>query len=106
MSVTTYIDLEVWKEARKLVQLSYRLSKQFPKEEVYGITNQLRRAVVSVPSNIAEGCGRNHNKESIHFFHISRGSLYEVESLFYLTFDQDYVKDEDLKKHFGTNNNV
>ncbi len=96
MSVVTYIDLGVWKEARSLVKVIYNLSKSFPISEQYGITSQLRRAAVSVPSNIAEGCGRNSSKETIYFLHISRGSLYEVESLIYLSFDQEYISEKDV----------
>lgn len=77
---TDYTDLEVWKESRKLANHIYELTKSFPKEELYGITNQIRRCAVSVPSNIAEGCGRQTAKDTIHFLHISRGSLYELET--------------------------
>ena len=76
----SYRNLEVWKQTKGLVCLIYQVTKAFPKEEQFGITNQLRRASVSIPSNIAEGCGRNHSKDSIQFFFISRGSLYEVET--------------------------
>lgn len=86
-----YSKLDVWLEARKLVNLLYDFSKLFPKEELFGLTNQMRRAAISVPSNIAEGCGRQTSKETIHFLHISRGSLYELETQFYLAFDQKYI---------------
>jgi len=69
-----YSELEVWLEARKLVNLLYDSSKLFPKEELFGLTNQMRRAAISIPSNIAEGCGRQTSKDTIHFLHISRGS--------------------------------
>ena len=64
-----------------LVKGIYELSKSFPKEEMYGLTSQVKRAAVSLPSNIAEGIGRNYKKDTIQFLHISRGSLYEVETL-------------------------
>ncbi len=86
-----YNKLEVWMEARKLVNLLYDSSKLFPKEELFGLTNQMRRAAVSIPSNIAEGCGRQTSKETIHFLHISRGSLYELETQYYLALDQKYI---------------
>lgn len=89
-----YSKLEVWMEARKLVNLLYESSKLFPKEELFGLTNQMRRAAISIPSNIAEGCGRQTSKETIHFLHISRGSLYELETQYYLALDQNYI-DED-----------
>ncbi len=86
-----YSKLEVWLEARKLVNLLYDYSKLFPKDELFGLTNQMRRAAISIPSNIAEGCGRQTSKETIHFLHISRGSLYELETQFYLALDQKYI---------------
>ncbi|MBL0308952.1 MAG: four helix bundle protein [Bacteroidetes bacterium] len=74
----TYKELDVWKKARLLVKEVYRVTKSFPKEEVYGLTSQLRRASVSVAANISEGCGRQYKKETIQFLHIARGSLYEI----------------------------
>ena len=81
-----YTDLDVWKYSRELVKKVYLLTKKFPKEEIYGLTNQIRRSVVSVPSNIAEGIGRLSNKETIHFLYIAKDSLQEVETQLYLSF--------------------
>jgi four helix bundle protein len=92
-----YTELEVWKCARGLVKLVYLLTKSFPKEEIYGLTNQIRRSVVSVPSNIAEGIGRPSNKETIHFLYIAKGSLQEVETQLYLSFDLEYILNDELK---------
>jgi len=78
--IVSYKDLDVWKNNRLLVKSVYQLSKLCPKDEQYGLTNQIRRAAVSSPSNIAEGCGRNHFKDSIQFFFIARASLYELET--------------------------
>ena len=86
-----YTELEVWLETRKLTNLVYNKTKVFPKEEVYGLTNQIRRCAVSIPSNIAEGIGRQSSKETLHFLHISRGSLYELETQCYLALDQKYI---------------
>ena len=86
-----YNKLEVWIEARKLVNLLYDSSKLFRKEELFGLTNQMRRAVISIPSNIAEGCGRQTSKDTLRFLHISRGSLYELETQYYLALDQKYI---------------
>jgi four helix bundle protein len=92
-----YIDLDVWKYPRELVKLVYLLTKTFPKEELYALTNQIKRSVVSVPSNIAEGIGRQSNKETIHFLHIAKGSLYEVETQLYLSYDLNYISEIELK---------
>ena len=89
-----YTELEVWKEARVLVNEVYIISKGFPKEEIYGLTNQMRRCAISIPSNIAEGCGRQHYKDSLRFFFIARGSLYELETQIYLATDQTYINKE------------
>lgn len=80
MSLRTHKDLDVWKEAMKLTKEIYTLTKSFPKEELYGITAQMRRAAVSIPSNIAEGAARATNKEFIQFLHIALGSLSELET--------------------------
>ena len=92
-----YTDLDVWKYSRELVKLVYLLTKTFPKEELYALTNQIKRSVVSVPSNIAEGIGRQSNKETIHFLYIAKGSLYEVETQLYLSYDLSYISEIELK---------
>jgi four helix bundle protein len=71
-------DLDVWKKSMDLVTDIYRVTKDFPKEEIYGLTNQMRRCVVSIPSNIAEGGGRNSKREFIQFLYISLGSVSEL----------------------------
>ncbi len=86
-----YIKLDVWVETRKLANLIYDATKVFPKEEIFGLVNQMRRCAISVPSNIAEGCGRQTAKDTINFLHISRGSLYELETQCYLALDQKYI---------------
>lgn len=97
-----YTDLEVWKETRKLANHIYELTKFFPKEEQFGLTNQIRRAAVSIPSNIAEGCGRQTAKDTIHFLHISRGSLYEVETQCFVAMDQNYITKESFENIFSS----
>ena len=72
--------LDVWKQAIELVEDVYLITQQFPQSELYGLTSQLRRAAVSVPSNIAEGAARNGSKEFAHFLSIANGSLIEVET--------------------------
>ena len=76
----TYTDLQVWQAAMDLAEDVYRITKNFPKEERYGLTIQLRRAAVSAPSNIAEGKGRSSDKELAQFLCHSRGSLFEIET--------------------------
>jgi len=92
-----YIDLEVWKEARALANQIYAATKSFPKDEMFGLISQMRRSAVSVLSNIAEGCVRNHPKDSIQFFFIARGSIYELETQLYISFDQHYIDEITLK---------
>lgn len=88
---TKYTELNVWIEAKKLVLEAYLSTKVFPKEEQFGLVSQMRRCAVSVPSNIAEGCGRNYAKDSLQFFYIARGSLYELETQIYLSTDLCYI---------------
>jgi len=93
----TFTDLEAWKEARLLVKLVYDLTLVFPKEEMYGLQSQIKRTVISIPSNIAEGCGRSHPKDSMRFFFIARGSAYELETQLYLSFDLGFIDEIALK---------
>lgn len=78
--MANYRNLMVWQNSRKLVKQIYDLTGKFPLEEKFGLANQIQRAAVSIPSNIAEGYGRNSDKEMIRFLSISKGSLYEVET--------------------------
>jgi four helix bundle protein len=89
-----YENLEIWKEAIKLAALIYKETKKFPKEELYGIISQLRRAVISISANIAEGAGRSSKIEFIRFVNIALGSLNEVESLLYVSLDLKYLDEE------------
>ena len=95
-NLSSYAQLQVWKKSRQLVVVVYRLTASFPKEEVYGLSSQMRRAAVSIPSNIAEGCGRQYKKETIQFQFIARGSLYELETELYLAFDLGLVSENEL----------
>src|ERR1700746_1135291 len=97
MENKSYVQLNVWKEARKLVKTVYDLSLNFPKAELYGLTSQIRRCAISVPSNIAEGIGRNHQKDTIQFLYISRGSLYELETQIYLAEDLKYISSNETE---------
>ncbi|MFV9505811.1 MAG: four helix bundle protein [Oscillochloridaceae bacterium umkhey_bin13] len=80
MAIQSYRDLLVWQKSMDLVTEIYQLTRQFPHEELFGLTSQTRRAAVSIPANIAEGYGRIHRKEYLHHLSIARGSLMEVET--------------------------
>jgi four helix bundle protein len=81
----THRDLVVWQNSIDLTELTYRFTDQYPKAETYGLTNQMRRAAVSVTSNIAEGAARGSHKEFLRFLFIARGSLSELESLVFVS---------------------
>ncbi len=89
-----YHDLLVWKETFAFVKLIYRLSGHFPKEEIFGITSQLRRAAVSVMANIVEGRGKNSDKDFLRFLYISKGSLNECQCYLELVLDLEFVNKE------------
>ena len=84
-------DLRIWQLSRCFVKEVYLLSKKFPADERFGLSQQIRRAVVSIPSNIAEGAGRHTNKEFSHFLDIANGSAFEVETQLILSFDLEYI---------------
>ena len=86
-------DIEIWNLSRELVKEIYFLIKIMPDEEKYGLTSQLRRAAVSVPSNIAEGMGRQYKKDCLQFLHIARGSLYEIETLLQISINTNCSTD-------------
>ncbi|MDR1999936.1 MAG: four helix bundle protein [Zoogloeaceae bacterium] len=89
-----YRDLKVWQAAMQLAEAAYRLSAAFPKHEVYGLVSQIRRSAVSVPSNIAEGHGRNSLKEFVYFLGVALGSLAELETQLMLSCQVGYLKQE------------
>ena len=89
--------LNVWQEAKKLVVEVYHLLDEFPKLEKYALCDQIRRAVVSVPSNIAEGSGRKSLKEQIHFLEISYGSLMETYNQLLIAIDLTYITEESVE---------
>ena len=78
--ITSHKDLKVWQESMTLVTKIYKVSENFPKHEVYGLSSQIRRASISIPSNIAEGAGRKGGKEFTRFLYIALGSLSEIET--------------------------
>ena len=86
-------DLKVWQQSIELVKVVYDMLLDFPANEQYGLASQLRRAVVSIPSNIAEGCGRETNRELYHFLNVASGSLAEVETQVYIAYTLGYIED-------------
>jgi four helix bundle protein len=92
--IKSFTELEVWQEAHRLVLAVYRISKDFPREERYGLTSQIRRAVVSVPANIAEGFKRNGIRDKLRFYNISESSLEEVKYFLILARDLQYLTDK------------
>lgn len=107
--IRTHKDLDVWKKSIELAQEIYRFTKNFPQEEIYGLTSQIRRSIISVPSNIAEGAARRTTKEFIQFLSYAAGSLAEVETQLILSSKVGYLKNkedvfgdvEDVKKMLG-----
>ena len=83
--------LDAWKEAMKIVKMVYQISALFPREEVYGLTSQVRRAAVSVPSNLSEGAARASRKEFSHFLSVAKGSLSELETQLMISADLGYL---------------
>jgi four helix bundle protein len=97
MSIRSYQDLAIWKKAMQLVVQVYHLTRRFPREEMHGLTSQMRRAAVSIPTNIAEGWGRGSRKEYIQFLRIARGSLLELETLLAISRNLRYLSQEDMQ---------
>jgi four helix bundle protein len=91
-------NIKAWQYADDLAVLVYSKTKSFPKEELYGLTSQLRRAVVSVPTNIAEGASREHKKVYLHFLYVARSSIAEVEYLLHLSRRVGYLKDDEYRQ--------
>ena len=92
-SIKSYKELTDWQKSMKRVTMVYELSKKFPDDEKFGLTSQMRRCSVSVPSNIAEGWGRLSRKNYIQFLRISRGSLFELETQVLITKELNYIND-------------
>src|SRR3989339_2007656 len=96
-----FTDLNAWKEGHKLAVKIYEITKNFPKEELYGITSQMRRCAVSITSNIAEGFSRQTSKEKVQFYSIARGSLTELQNQLIISKDIGYIKEDVFQKIFN-----
>jgi four helix bundle protein len=96
--VREFRTLEVWKRAIKIGKRVYEIVNSFPKKEDYALSSQLRRAVVSISSNIAEGCGRRTSKDTVQFLYIALGSVNEVESQLYIAREFEYISEDILNE--------
>ncbi len=96
--ITSFTDLSAWKEGHKLVLLVYCVVKDFPKEEKFGLSSQITRAVVSITSNIAEGFARWSKKEKRQFYYMAKGSLVEVENQLLIARDINYIDAKTFEK--------
>ena len=99
-------DLDVWKISRQFCSDIYVVTSNFPDNEKFGLTNQLRRASVFVPSNIAEGCSRSSNKDLSRFLEIAIGSMYEIETQLLIASDLDYLNLKKLEELLSTLNRI
>ena len=102
----TYRDLLVWQKSMVLVTEIYRLSKSFPKDEIYGLTSQMRRCSVSIPSNIAEGYGRNSTIDYIRFLRLATGSLYELQTQIEISLNLRYLKKTDFDQLYESSREI
>lgn len=94
--IKDFKDLNAWQESHKLVVLIYKITRQFPKEEIFGLTSQMRRAAVSITSNIAEGFGRQGYKGKIQFYYLAQGSLIELKNQIIIAKDIGYLNNENF----------
>lgn len=97
-TIQSFTDLLAWKKAHALVIKTYLITKKFPKDELFSLTNQMRRAAVSVTSNIAEGFGRNTAKDKSQFYAIAKGSVFEIQSQYLIARDLEYITKDDYIK--------
>ena len=93
----TFRDLLIWQKAMNLVTNTYQITEKFPKEELFGITSQIRRSAISLPSNIAEGYGRDSNKELLRFINIAIDSLFEFQTQIEISKNINYLNENEFK---------
>jgi four helix bundle protein len=96
--IRSFTDLNAWKEGHKLVMMIYQITKDFPREEIFGLTNQMRRCAVSITSNVAEGFSRQTVKEKVQFYSISHGSVTELQNQLVIARDIKYLSKEKFNK--------
>ena len=98
MGIKTYRDLYIWKKGIELVKDTYKLTEKFPKQEMYSLVGQMRRSAISIPSNVAEGFRRYHNKEYKQFLYISLGSCAELETQITIAKELNYTRESEETK--------
>jgi len=96
--IKSFTDLKTWQEGHKLVLMIYKITKNFPKDEIFGLVSQIRRASVSITSNIAEGFGRQTYKEKAQFYYHSQGSLIELKNQILIAKDIDYLTEKEFNE--------
>jgi four helix bundle protein len=96
--IRSFTDLNAWREGHKLVMMIYKSTREFPRDELFGLTNQMRRCAVSITSNIAEGFSRQTVKEKVQFYSISHGSLTELQNQLIISRDNGYLSKEEFNK--------
>ncbi|HKX86714.1 MAG TPA: four helix bundle protein [Flavobacterium sp.] len=96
--MSTFRDLLIWQKSMTLVTEIYLLTNSFPKEEIYGLTSQIRRSSISIPSNIAEGFGRNGNQDYLKFLNFSIASLFEMQTQIEIAFNLNYITQQQFNK--------
>ena len=98
IQIHDFIDLHAWQESHKVVVDIYKLTKKFPKDELFGLTSQMRRSAVSITSNIAEGFGRHTYKERAQFYCVARGSVSELKNQLLISRDISHITDSEYKE--------
>src|SRR4030042_618477 len=104
--IKTYRDLLVWQKSMVLVTEVYKTTRSFPKDELYGLASQMRRSATSIPSNIAEGYGRNSNSDYVRFLRITMGSLYELQTQLDISLNLGYVTMDSREELFESSREV
>jgi len=102
----TYRDLQAWQKSMTLVTEIYKILKSFPKDEIYGLTSQMKRCAISIPSNMAEGYGRNSTNEYIHFLRIATGSLYELQTQLEISTNLNYLDKDSFDKLYESSREI
>jgi len=104
--IKTYRDLVVWQKSMILVTEVYKTTRSFPRDEIYGLIGQMRRCAVSIPSNIAEGYGRNSSNDYVRFLRMAMGSLYELQTQFDISSSLGYITEDHYGKLFESSREV